>query len=820
MRPRAGKSSRYRHRAGCVIVALMLAACLLSPLAADDRPPPHNRKFQEQIRPFLTRHCISCHEGEEPKGNLRLDRLSADFSEEPVRKTWQSVVQRIEFGEMPPQEKPRPAAAEREAVCGWIRGELRASEAADRAAQGRVVLRRLNRNEYQATVQDLLGVKLELKELLPLDSSAEGFDNVGAALHTSSFLLDRYLEAAETALDAAIANLPRPPLIQQRYSLQETHQVKSTTEDVFRKSDDGRIVMFSSSPWQAITLTPFYPPNRGKYRFRISTSGVQSGGEPVTYRVDAGLMLMTGTSHLVGYFDAPAENPRVVEFFDSLEARNTLRILPYGLESANTIHKIGAEKYDGPGLAVDWVEVEGPLHDSWPPESHRRIFGDLPQASSPSYHRHDRVEVVSTEPLADAERILRKFAARAFRRPVTEDDLEPYLALIKTKLDEERSFEQSVRVALTAMLVSPDFLFLREEPGQLDDFAVATRLSYFLWSSLPDEELLRLAEEQKLTTSAAVLHEQIERMLRHPHAKRFVENFVGQWLNLREIDFTEPSVLLYPEFDDMLKASMVREPELFFAEILKDDLSVANFLASDFTLLNGRLARHYSIPEVDGWEFRKTSLPADSHRGGVLTMAGVMKVTANGTSTSPVTRGAWVLERILGTTPPRPPADVPALEPDIRGATTIREQLAKHRQIADCAGCHTQIDPPGFALESFDVIGGWRDQYRFAGWRRDAKELMVNGRKVYLDLDVDPSDVLPDGRPFRNIDEFKQLLLADQDRFARALTVKLVTYATGGPPSQADQPQIDAIVAEIRERNYGLRSLIHALVQSDLFLRK
>jgi hypothetical protein len=269
----------------------------------------------------------------------------------------------------------------------------------------------------------------------------------------------------------------------------------------------------------------------------------------------------------------------------------------------------------------------------------------------------------------------------------------------------------------------------------------------------------------------------------------------------------------------MLKVSMVRETELFFAEVLKHDLSLTNFVASDFTMLNGRLAKHYGIPGVEGWEFRKTPLPPDSHRGGVLTMASVLKVTANGTTTSPVLRGAWVLERILGTPPPRPPENVAALEPDTRGTTTIRQQLAKHRQIASCASCHARIDPPGFALESFDVIGGWREHYRTSG---NGKPVVVDGRKMpYLQgPKVDPADVLPDGRSFRNIDEFRQLLLADKDQIARALTTKLMTYATGGAPGAADQPRIEAIVARIREQDYGFRRLIHEIVASELFQTK
>ena len=532
-------------------------------------------------------------------------------------------------------------------------------------------------------------------------------------------------------------------------------------------------------------------------------------------------------SHLVSYFDADADQPTQIEFTDHFEARDHIRISPYGLANAQTVTKVGAEKYDGPGLGIDWVEVEGPLHDAWPPESHRRIFGDMPQGKAPIYNYSQRVEVVSEQPLIDADRILRKFAERAFRRPVTDSDVMPFVKLVESKLAEQRSFEQAVRVGLSAILVSPEFLFLREEPGPLDDYALASRLSYFLWSTMPDQELLDLANSSDPTRRVALsdpqrLHEQVERLLSHPRAEQFTKNFVGQWLGLRDIDFTEPSQQLYPEFDDMLKVSMVRETELFFAEVLKEDLSLTNFVASDFTMLNARLAKHYGIPGVNGYAFRKTQLPPDSHRGGLLTMASVLKVTANGTSTSPVIRGAWVLDRILGQPPEPPPENVAALEPDIRGATTIREQLAKHRQIESCASCHVDIDPPGFALESFDVIGGWREHYRTNIWARHVEEVRIDDRKMpyYRGLKVDPADTLPDGRKLANIDEFKQLLLADKDLLTRALTIKLLTYATGAAPTDADGPHIDAIVAKVREKHYGFRSLIHEVVASELFRSK
>jgi hypothetical protein len=503
---------------------------------------------------------------------------------------------------------------------------------------------------------------------------------------------------------------------------------------------------------------------------------------------------------------------------DYLEPRSTIRILPYGLAGAQQVNKIGADKFEGKGLAVQFIEVEGPLFETWPPESHRRIFGDLPQKAAPIYNFSKRVEVTSKEPEVDAEKILRSFARRAFRRAVTDDEITPFLKLVKNRLEKKHTFEQAMRVGLTAIMVSPDFLFLREKAGKLDDFAIASRLSYFLWSTMPDEELLTLAEQKKLT-DPRTLHAQVERMLKDAKASAFTTNFVSQWLNLREIDATIPSHIHYPEYDDMLKHSMLRETYLFFDELLKDDLGLTNFVHADFSMLNGRLARHYGIPGVDGWDFQKVTLPKDSHRGGVLTMASVLKVTANGTYTSPIPRGAFVLERILGTPPPRPPEGVSAIEPDIRGAKTIRQQLAKHREVASCASCHSKIDPPGFALESFDVIGGWRDYYRVSG---NGKAVVIDGRRMpYLQGPrVDAADVTADGQKFQGIDEYKQLLLKERDQIARNLTERLVTYATGAAPHAGDRKEIDAIVGNVRGKNYGVRSLVHEVVQSRLFLHK
>lgn len=812
------KRSLWRRKGRIVGALLALGLMQLASSALAD-PVADARHFDANLRPLLTKHCVACHRGDSPKGQLALDRLPLQWSDETARRKWSSVVDRLRAGDMPPPEKPRLPDADVKTLVDWLAPRVDAAEEVARRARGRVVLRRLNRVEYENTINDLLGIKAQLREQLPSDGAADGFDNAAAANHTSSFLMEKYLEAADVALNLAISNRPQPPkFISKRYSLKDGHPVRGSTEDVYRFLDDGEVVCFCSSEWHNCSVSPFYPQEAGEYRFRISASAIQSDGKPLTFRVTTSGTRLTGKSGLVGYFDAPPDQPKVFEFVRTIEPRTTIAMLPYGLAGANTVKQVGGADWNGPGLAIQYVEIEGPLNEFWPPPSHRRLFGDLERKTFRAYNASDRVEVVSEQPLDDARRILKQFARRALRRSVTDDDVTPLVEVVRRKIDDGYTFESAMRAALKGVLISPEFLFLREKPGPLDDFALASRLSYFLWSTMPDDELFALAEKNQLH-EPAILRAQTERLLAHPRAAALTENFVGQWLGLREIDATEPSHLLYPEFDHLLKVSMIRETELFFEELLKQDLSLTNFVAADFTLLNGRLARHYGIPGIDGWEFQKVKLPPESHRGGVLTMASVLKVTANGTSTSPVMRGAWILDRILGSPPPPPPDNVSAIDPDIRGATTIREQLAKHRATEACGVCHRKIDPPGFALESFDCIGGWRENYRVTG---NGESVVIDGRRMpyHKGKKVDPADVMPDGQSFANVDEFKRLLLREKPTLARALASKLLTYATGRAPQPADRAAVDAIVTAIAAKNDGFRSLIHEIVQSETFRTK
>ena len=787
------------------IAATALTVMASASLRADEGPPVHQQ--------FLNEHCGKCHTGEKPKGGFDLESLSPDFADADSRRHWLSVLEQIETGEMPPETKPRPPATQVEALTTWIR------KTAAQSANGRVVMRRLNRAEYANTVRDLLGVEIDLTDLLPPDTSTNGFDNNAESLHTSSYLLRSYLDAADRVLDEAIVNESKPWQVKKRFHIKDESSVKRPGS-VYRFLEDG-VAIFAV--WESanirVTMWNFRSPFRGKYRFRISAYGFQSQGKPVKFHVTAGTFKEVTEEHLLDYYSVPADKPTVIEFTAQLEPENRIRIIADDLPATPPmVEKVGAEKYDGPGLVVQWVDAEGPLMDSWPPASHVALFGDLKQKNMPKEDDPDWREVVSENPLPDAERILRQFARRAFRRPVTGEDIQPLLARVRQRLDAGHTFEQAVRVGLKAALVSPHFLFFREkdENGRLDDHALASRLSYFLWSSMPDEELFRLAADQKLH-QPEVLRQQVERLLKDPKAAAFTREFTGQWLSLRAIDATMPDRTLYPEYDESLKTAMLKETNLFFNELLTRDLPLTNFVASDFTFLNERLAKHYGIPGVEGMDMQRVNLPAGSHRGGVMTMGSVLKVTANGTTTSPVLRGSWVLERILGTPPAKPPVDVEAIEPDIRGATTIREQLAKHRDVEACAGCHKKIDPPGFALESFDVIGGWREHYRSLtnNGERDSQ-----GRRVRPGPAVDPADALTDGRRFQNIDEFKQLLLTDKDQLARNLTEKLMAYATGSEPTPLDRPQIDVIVKRVSEQGMGFRTLIHEIVQSALFQTK
>jgi mono/diheme cytochrome c family protein len=442
---------------------------------------PPDRRLADEGQPataFFAKHCRSCHSGSKPKGDFAFDALKPDFAEDANRGRWSKVVEQLRGGTMPPKEKPRPTAQEVAGVIDAISKNIAAAESAANAAQGRTVLRRLNRAEYVNTVRDLLAVDVELKDLLPPETSITGFDNSAESMHVSSYLMESYLAAAERVIDAAIASGPKPNTLKRRFDIKNERTVKPTGS-VYRHIEDG-VAIFSS--WVSaniqVTLWQFQSRERGKYRFRISGYGYQTQ-KPVEFHVMVGPLNAAAQQDLVGYFDVPAEKPTVVEFDLSMDPAQTIRIIADNLGAIPPdVEKVGADNYKGPGLVVQWVDIEGPILDSWPPKSQRLLFGDLPQ--KPVTGQPNRREVVSQQPLVDAQRLLRDFTRRAFRRPVTDADIQPFLARVQAQLDDQASFEDAMRVGLRSVLVSSHFLFLREKPGRLDDFALASRMSYFL----------------------------------------------------------------------------------------------------------------------------------------------------------------------------------------------------------------------------------------------------------------------------------------------------------------------------------------------------
>lgn len=499
-----------------------------------------------------------------------------------------------------------------------------------------------------------------------------------------------------------------------------------------------------------------------------------------------------------------------------------------------------------PGVAFRWMEVEGPFYDAKTTAGYRLLFGDLPlrkaEGSIPGVTlripaqnersgdgRRDgqmeevNVEIVSSDPMRDAAQLVHAFVPNAYRRPAGEREIQRFVALVERQMKAGLSFTEAMLAGYTAVLASPGFVFLDEKPGRLDDHAVATRLALFLWNSTPDARLRTLAARGELRRPD-VLRAETERLLDDPKSRRFVDAFLDYWVDARKMEETTPSTTLYNDYylDDALTEAALAETQLFFADLLQRDGPAKSLISSDYAFLNDRLALHYDVPRVDGIRMRRVALPTDHPRGGLLTQATVLKVTANGTTTSPVLRGKWITERILGLEIP-PPPPVPAVEPDIRGAVTIRQQLEKHRADPSCASCHSKMDPPGFALESFDVMGGWRDRYRAVAEGRAAVEGRgKNGHafEFYFGLPVDAAGEMPDGQPFADIREFKRLLLAREEQVARNLTRQLIVYATGAPARFSDRAQVEAILGRARARAYGVRTLVHEIVQSDLFLTK
>jgi hypothetical protein len=802
--------------------ALVLTTAIASSISAAPSPLDFNR-----LKPFLDSHCFDCHDAEVKKGGLDLDALSRNLGDPATMATWVRIHDRVESGEMPPKKKKRPEARELKAFLHDLGDDLTRGHAIERST----VLRRLNRIEYENTLNDIFGTNLRLAEMLPDDGRSHEFDNVGEALSISLPQMRAYIDAAERVLDTAIENrTEKPKSIIKRASYADSREGKRFIGKVWKKLDDGAVAFFKRQSYPTGMLREANVRGEpGFYKVRVTGYAYQSD-KPITFSIGATTFQRGVDKPTFGYYSMPPGKPTTIEIEAWIENNYMIQIEPYGITDRNNeIRQNGLKGYAGPGLAILHVEVEGPLISKFPNRGHRLVLDGVnrneiqprnPNDKKKSWYK-PKFEIEAPDPAAVAGRALRRVATAAFRRPVNAEKIAPYLKLFESQLATGDNFEATLRTAVSAIFCAPDFVYLKERPGPLDDYALAARLSYFLNRTAPDAELIAAAKAGRLRTDGATLLAQTERLLDHNRADRFIKDFTEAWLDLRSIEFTNPDTKLFPEFDPYLQFSIVEETRGFMREILRKNLSVANFIDSNFAMLNARLAAHYDVPGVKGPEFRKVTLPPDSPRGGVMAHASVLKVSANGTATSPVLRGVWTLERILGITPPPPPPSVPSVEPDIRGAETIRQLLDKHRNMTSCQGCHQLIDPPGFALEVFNPIGGYRERFRSIG-KGDKVDKEVNGRRVSyrLGLPVDASGQTLDGKAFKDFNEFKRLLLADKDRFAKCLTEKLLTFATGRELGFSDRPEVDLIVAELNKKGDGLRDLTRLIVQSEIFRHK
>jgi hypothetical protein len=793
---------------------LLLIPCLLGTVQLRAEPP-------RELRPFIEKHCVDCHDSESAKGGLDFGKLPSDLNRPETLAKWVHIFDRVDQGEMPPKKKARPEASEKAKFTKTLATSLATADQANKAT----VLRRLNRNEFEQTLNDLLGVNEELAPLLPEDGRAQGFDKVGEALDLSSVHLQRTMDAARQALNAAMNKGDAPEKLDKTIAFDAGRNATYIGKS-WHKLEDGSVVTFNDAGYPAL-MAEFEASVAGLYRVTLSGRSYQSD-KPVMVTIFTGPFgagTPTRFQSVQEFF--PAGNEVQIEV--QLKVRDKIRLFPelktfdYNLNQKN-----GPAKYPGPGLAMKPMHVEGPLLPQWPGVGHKLMFGDLPNAPTAEAAKRMKYEkrrtqqmyeITSTQPAVDGPKLIKAFVAKVVREKSQPTQADAYVRLFEAELKNGSTFEESLLTAYTAVLCSPANLYFHEQPGRLGAWAVASRLSYMFWGTAPDDELRKHAETAALL-KPATLRAQTDRLLSDRRAQRFVRDFTDQWLSLRNIDATSPDKQLYPEYDDALKAAMLDETRGFFAEILTKNQKVSDFLDSDWTMLNNRLARHYGIPGVEGVAFRKVALKPEDHRGGLLTHASVLKVSANGNNTSPVIRGVWVLDRILGTPPSPPPPGTPGVEPDIRGATTLRQTLEKHRTTESCNSCHAKIDPPGFALESYDVAGGWQTNYRSLGKQFKSPP---NLKRVQWRVGppVDASGVTADGRTFADLKEFKQkVLLADPEAFTLALTRKLAAYGSGRAMGFSDRAELQRIAHETFTHGNGLRDLLHNLIQSEIFLTK
>jgi hypothetical protein len=733
--------------------------------------------FEKSVAPLVKQFCGGCHGASSPAGGLSLVTYKDGAAVLKARDVWERVASNVSTGTMPPAGAPKPTEAQKALIVSWIESTLSKADCVINDP-GRVTLRRLNRQEYNNTIRDLLGVDIRPADDFPSDDVGYGFDNIGDVLSLSPLLMEKYLTAAEKVAKAAV--------IAPEDRTKPVHFEAESLPGATKSSFDTLVGHIFASNSELGVEYDF--PGAGEYRLRARAFGQQAGPEPakMAFRLDG---------KEISAFDVPVRRdaPKIYE------AKVTVSAGKHRFTAAflnDFYNDQGGGRVQDRNLILDYLEIEPPAGLAGPlPASHKRILFVQPTPATKK---------------EAARRVLAAFAGRAYRRPATAQEVDRLVRYVDLAEKQGESFERGVQVAVQAVLVSPHFLFrveLDPDPNNpkagrlLNHYEMASRLSYFLWSSTPDEELFNLAAKGKLQDQK-VLAAQIRRMLKSPKARALADNFAGQWLTLRNLGNVSPDPKLFPSFDEKLRTAMRTETEMFFQAIVAEDRSILDFIDGKFTYLNEPLAKHYGIPSVTGEQFRKVSLSGDQ-RGGLITQASILTVTSNPTRTSPVKRGKWVLEQLLGTPPPPPPPGVAELKDDKAGEQltgTLRQRMEQHRKDPGCASCHSRMDPIGFGLENYNAVGAWR-----------AKD---------GDLPVDASGTLPGGQSFKGPAELKTILKSKKDLFTKSLTEKLMTYALGRGVEPSDKCNIDDIAKAVAKSGYRFSAVVDAIVLSDPFRKR
>ena len=737
------------------------------------------QKLEEKIIPFLAKHCADCHNATEQEGGIALHDLESVDQLLKDRKKWERVYRMINAGAMPPASyDPKPEETVRKEVADALYDELYNFDCSLLQHAGRSTLHRLNRAEYNNTIRDLFGVKLTPADKFPQDDVGEGFDNIGDVLSLPPLLMEKYLDAAEEVAAAVIDTRDFSKGTSQKF---EATQFKSTLDSSV--NEQGFYFLYS----QGTVSVVFDAIAEGTYKIRIQASQTECGTDPSKMEL------------LID--DKPVKEFEVTGHLKTADFEHDVKI-GRGKRTIGAAFTNDFTDQDGPkdrkdrNLGIRFIEIIGPEGDGTPQwhDTHRRFVTAVPSES---------VSVKSA-----AATVLRPMLYRAFRRPVSDAEVDRFASLVEqTVTQHKETYEYGLFIAVQAMLVSPEFLFRKEadpEANQtervLNEYEVAARLSYFLWSSMPDDQLFQLAENKRLL-DRSVLREQIERMLRDEKSASLGQNFASQWLNLRNLADVRPNPEVFPEFDDALRAAMGQETLMLFNTIVREDRSVDEFLAADYTFVNERLAKHYGINGVTGDQYVKVSLQG-TNRSGVLTHASILTLTSNPGRTSPVKRGKWILENILGDAPPPAPPGVPPLEESTKDVTglSLRERLELHRKDPGCASCHKAMDPLGMGLENFDAVGRWREK---------------DGEKP-----VDASGDLPSGDKFSGPAELMTIIRSRQEKFSRTLIERLLVYSLGRGLEYYDKCAVDQTLDLMKERGNRFSALVEGIVTSDAFLKK